>query len=80
MRFKSVATVPVHFIMDGVVYDLPVGGECDIPDEKAYAIAPMGLPLVPVPEPAPAPPAPSPTKAKKEPATPAIPATPASSK
>lgn len=58
MRFRSTASVPLRFEMDGVVFEVPVDGECDIPDQKAFAIRPMRLPLEPVPVAVPLPPAP----------------------
>lgn len=50
MKFVSVAKQDLHFEIDGKVFDVPVGGSCEIPDRIAYVIAGRGLPMKPAGE------------------------------
>ena len=47
MKFRSSASVALSFDLGGAHYDVPISGECTIPDSVAYAVAAYGLPLVP---------------------------------
>lgn len=47
MKFRSRASVALSFDLGGVHYDVPISGECTIPDSVAYAVEAYGLPLVP---------------------------------
>lgn len=40
----------LHFELAGKVYDVPVGGTCEVPDRIAYAIESRGLPMKPAAE------------------------------
>lgn len=50
MKFVSVAKVDLKFEIDGVVYKVPVGSSCEIPDRIAYTIKGRGLPMKPADE------------------------------
>lgn len=45
MKFVSVAKVDLKFKIDGVVYEVPVGGSCEVPDRIAYTVKGRGLPM-----------------------------------
>jgi hypothetical protein len=45
VRFINVASYDLHFVVNGVVYDVPVGGECEIEDGQEYVFESRGLPL-----------------------------------
>lgn len=45
MKFRNRLDVPLDFQLDGIRYQVEVGGTCDIPDRVAYAVAHSGLPL-----------------------------------
>jgi hypothetical protein len=47
-RFLSTAPHPLTFSLGGKPYQVPVGGEVEIPARVAFAIKQRGLPLVPV--------------------------------
>lgn len=68
MRFRNDKDHPVTFSARGKTYEAkPNGGEVTVPDEIAYAVELMKLPLVSADTPKPVPPAdPPPAKAPKE--------------
>lgn len=48
MKFRSThASQPLGFTLDGMRYDVPVGGTCEIPEQLAFAVKLIGLPLEP---------------------------------
>jgi len=51
VKFVSTAKVDLKFEIDGVVYEVPVGSSCEIPDRIAYTIKGRGLPMKPAEEP-----------------------------
>lgn len=48
MKFRNKIGKPLSFDLGGKHYDVEAGGECDVPDRIAYAVARHGLPLEPV--------------------------------
>lgn len=50
MRFQNTAPHDLKFEIDGVTYEVTVGGSCEIPGRIAYAIASRGLPMKPAAE------------------------------
>jgi hypothetical protein len=45
VRFVSTAPQDLHFVINGVVFDVPVGGECEIEDGQEWVFESRGLPL-----------------------------------
>jgi hypothetical protein len=45
MKFRNRLDSPLKFEIDGVRYNVDVGGTCDIPDKFAYHVEHAGLPL-----------------------------------
>lgn len=50
MKFVNTKPHDLKFEIDGVVYEVPVGGSCEIPDRIAYVVAAHGLPMKPAAE------------------------------
>ena len=49
MKFQNTAPHDLKFKIDGVTYEVSVGGSCEIPDRIAYVVTGRGLPLKAVP-------------------------------
>ena len=47
MRFQNTAGTALDFQFHGKRVKVPLGGSVEIPDQMAFAIAMMGLPLAP---------------------------------
>lgn len=48
MRFRNAINKPLKFELGGNLYEVEVGGFCEVPDKISYAVKGHGLPLEPV--------------------------------